>query len=109
METCKSKKEEPTIVIDINGHVGKPPRPLKYPCHICGIVGHKLTNCPKFREMQTMFKDKGKTIENKHVVEIKVVNVSINMVDVHVTIRNKVIEEHVFKNQEPRKNKFVIG
>jgi hypothetical protein len=55
-----------------------------------------------------MFKDKGKTIENKHVLEIKVVNVSINMVDVHVTIQSKVIEEHVFKNQELKKNKIVI-
>ncbi len=108
METCKSQKEEPTIVIEINAHVGKPSRPLNYPCHICGILGHKLMNCPKFNEMQTMFKDKGKTIENKHVPEIKVVNVSINMVDVHVTIQNKVIEEDVFKDQEPRKNKIVI-
>jgi hypothetical protein len=26
---------------------------------ICGIVGHKLTNYPRFGEMQTMFKDEG--------------------------------------------------
>ncbi len=58
--------------------------------------------------MQTMFKDKGKTIENSFLAEIKVVNVSINMVDVHVAIQNKVIKEHVFKNQEPIKNKIVI-
>jgi len=45
MKTCKSKKEEPIITtIKTTMQVGKPSRPLNYPCHICGIVGHKLTN-----------------------------------------------------------------
>jgi hypothetical protein len=51
--------EEPTIAtIKTTTKVGKPLRPLNYPCRICGVVGHKLTNCPRFGEMQNMFKDK---------------------------------------------------
>lgn len=45
VETCISKKEEPIIVaIEVTTQVSKPPRPLNYPYHIYGIVGHKLTN-----------------------------------------------------------------
>jgi hypothetical protein len=59
--------------------------------------------------MKTMFKDKsGKTIGSKPLVEVKVVNVSINMVDVHVTTQSKATKEHVFKYQKPRKNKNVV-
>ncbi len=59
---------------------------MNYPCHIYGIMGHKLAIFLKFGEMQTMFKDKGgENIENKLVAKVKVVNVSVNMVDVHVT------------------------
>jgi hypothetical protein len=46
VKTCRSKKEEPTIVATkVATQTSKPPRLLNYPCHICGIVGHKLTNC----------------------------------------------------------------
>ncbi len=50
---CKSNKKEELIVtiVKVNAQAAKPPRPLNYPCHICGIVGHKLTKCPKFDEM----------------------------------------------------------
>jgi hypothetical protein len=48
----------------------KPLRPLNYLYHICGIVGHKLINSPKFIEMKSIFKDKGgKTIERKPIVK----------------------------------------
>lgn len=44
--------------------------------------------------MKTMFKDKGgKTIKNKPIGKVKITNASVNMVDVHVTIQSKVIEE----------------
>jgi len=60
--------------------------------------------------MQTIFKDKGsKTTKNKPIGKVKVTNASINMVDVHVTIQSKVIEEQVFKNQNPKKNKIVAN
>ncbi len=58
---CKNiKKEEHVVVVaKVNAQASKPPKLLNYPCHICGIVGHKLTNYLKFGKMQTMFKDKG--------------------------------------------------
>ncbi len=95
MEMCKSKKKKPNVFISkVNAQASKPPKPLNYPCHICGIVGHKLTNYLKFVKMQTMFKDKGrKTIKNKPIAEVKVANASINMVDVYVTIQSMAIEE----------------
>ncbi len=48
IETCKSKKKkEPTITTTkATIQIGKPPSPLNGPCHICGIMGHKLTNYP---------------------------------------------------------------
>ncbi len=53
MDTCiNKKKEEPTIiVVKFNMHVGKPPKPLHYPCHTCGIMAHKLMHYSKFSEM----------------------------------------------------------
>jgi hypothetical protein len=74
METCRNKKREEPIIAttEITIQVGKVPRPLNYPCHICGIVGHKLANCLKFGEMQNMFKDKGsQTTKSKLRIEIK--------------------------------------
>jgi hypothetical protein len=35
----------------VNAHTSEPPRPLNYPCHICGIMGHKLMRYLKFRKM----------------------------------------------------------
>ncbi len=46
-----------------------------------------MTNCFKFGEMQTIFKDKGRkvTLGNKPIAKVKVVIALKNMVDVHVT------------------------
>jgi hypothetical protein len=59
IKTCKNKKEEePTIIVTKSTiRASKPPKPLDYPCHTCGMLGHKLTNCSRFGEMQNMFKD----------------------------------------------------
>jgi hypothetical protein len=49
-------------------------------------MGHKLTNCPRFREMKNMFKDKGgHSTKSKPIVEVKMVIALVNMVDVNVT------------------------
>jgi hypothetical protein len=37
-----------------------------------------------------------------------IVTANVNAVDVNVTTRSKVTEEHVFKDKEPRKEKNVI-
>ncbi len=86
--------------VHLNVHSpSKPPRPLNYPCHICGIVGHKLTNCPRFGEMQNMFKDKrGQTLESKPIIEVKTITALVNMVDVNLTTHSKTNEEQVFKD-----------
>jgi len=72
--------------------------------------GTQIDELFKVRQnLQNMFKDKGgKTIETKPVNEVKIANVLINMVDVHVTIQSKTSEKHVFKDQEPRKNKTKV-
>ncbi len=74
---------------------------MRYPCHIYGETRHKIIDCPKFNDMQNMFLQKGmKTIEKPFVVEPKVINLSVRVVDVNMAItRSKVIEEQVFKDK----------
>jgi hypothetical protein len=63
-------------------------------------MGHKLMNCPRFGEMQSMFKDKGgQSIEFKLVAKVKTIIASVNMVDVNVTTQSKTSEEQMFKDQ----------
>jgi hypothetical protein len=59
--------------------------------------------------MQNMFKNKQmKTINKPYIMEPKVTNPLVHMVDVNMAItKSKVTEKHVFKDREPIKNKFV--
>jgi hypothetical protein len=68
---------------------------MKYYYHICGDTGHKIIDCPKYSDMQNMFKNKGMSIvEKPSMVELKVTNSSVHMVDVNMSItRNKVTQE----------------
>jgi hypothetical protein len=62
-------------------------------------MGHILTNCPRFGEMQSIFKDKGsQSIEYKLAIDVKTVIALVNMVDVNVTTHSKTDEEEVFKD-----------
>jgi len=47
------------VVSKVFVQIKRPSTPLKYPCHICGVIGHKLTYCPNFNGMCNMFKDEG--------------------------------------------------
>ncbi len=60
--------------------------------------------------MQNMFKNKRvKTTNKQVVVEPKVANPSIHIVDVNMAItRSKVIENHVLKDRKPIKRKSVV-
>jgi len=60
--------------------------------------------------MQNMFKNKGmKPTEKQVVVEPKVSNPLIHMVDVNMAIvKSKVTEKQVFKNIELIKKKYVV-
>jgi hypothetical protein len=57
-----------------------------------------------------MFKNKGvKTIEKPYVVEPKVANASVHIVDVNMAIaKSKVTKEQVFKDEKPIKRKYDI-
>ncbi len=78
---------------------------MKYSCHICGETRNKIIDYPKYNDMSNMFKNKGvKTIEKPSMVEPKVANPSVHIMDVDMAItRNKVIGEQVFKNKKPIK------
>jgi hypothetical protein len=56
-----------------------------------------------------MFKNKGvKTIKKPSLVEPKVVNPLVDVMDVNMAItRNKVTEEQVFKDKKPIKKKSI--
>jgi ribosomal protein L24 len=63
-----------------------------------------MTYCPKFVEMHKMFHGKSMTIvEVQLVVETQIIIADVNLVDVNVTTRSKVTEEHVFKDKKPIK------
>ncbi len=51
VETCR-KEQNTVIVIEVTQHSQKPQKTSSYACHICGLNGHKMTNCPKFLEME---------------------------------------------------------
>ncbi len=80
---------------------------MKYSYHICGDIGHKIINCPKYNDMQNMFKNKGmKTTKKPSMVEPKFANLSVHIVDVNMAItKSKFIEKQVFKDREPIKKK----
>jgi hypothetical protein len=47
--------------------------------------------------------------EVQPIVETQIIIIDVNVVDVNVTTRSKVIEEQVFKDREPRKAKNVAN
>jgi hypothetical protein len=56
-----------------------------------------------------MFHGKSVTIvEVQPVVETQIVIVDVIVVDVNVTTRSKITEEHVFKDKEPRKQRMLV-
>jgi hypothetical protein len=62
-----------------------------------------MTNCLKFAEMQRCFMGIVVITKVQLVVEIKTIIVNVNVVDVNVTTRSKVIKKQVFENRKPRK------
>jgi hypothetical protein len=65
-ETCRKKKKQTTMAtIEVAQPSQKTQNTYVYACHIYGLNGHKITNCPKFVEMKKMF-------HGKYVIIIKV-------------------------------------
>ncbi len=85
---------------------------MKYSCHICGEINHKIIDCPKYNDMQNMFKNKRvKTIKKSYVVESKVANPSVQIVDVSMAITGTRLLMNKcsrIKNQS-RKNLLLTG
>ncbi len=112
VETYRVERKEDFILVvpKFTTQQIKIQRHVRYSYHIFGDTGHKIINCPKYNDMQNMFKNKGVKITKKQVmVEPKVSNPSIHMVDVNMAIiRNKVTEEQMFKDRKPIKKNFVV-
>jgi len=84
----------------------KPYKTSSYACYNCDLNGHKMTDCPKFVEMQKMFHGKYVAVTNvQPIVDTQTIISNVNVMDVNVNTRIKVIEEHVFKDRKPRKAK----
>jgi hypothetical protein len=80
-----------------------------YACHTCGLNGHKITSCPKFIKMQKMFQGKNAYgLDMKMVFEVNIVITYVNVIDVNVVTRRRIIKEQVFQEKKPRKNKSII-
>jgi hypothetical protein len=63
-----------------------------------------MKNCPKFAKMQKMFHGKFVAITKvQPVVETQTVIADVNVGDVNVTTRSKVIKEQMFKDRELKK------
>ncbi len=72
----------------------KPLVTSSYACHICGLNGHKMTDCPKFIEMQKMFQGKlMAVVEIQPITKTQTITINVNVVDVNATTRSKAIEE----------------
>ncbi len=88
--------------------IQKPHNTSSYACHICGLNGLKMKDCPKFIEMKKMFHGKSVTIAKVQLVaKINTITIDVNVVDVNVITRSKATKEHVFKDKNIRKTKSV--
>ncbi len=112
VETYRIKRKEdplPTISKVITQQI-KVQRLVRYSYHICVDTGHKIIDCLKYNDMQNMFKNKGVNPTKKQlVVESKVSNPLVHMVDVNMVItRSKVTKKQEFKDRQPIKNKSFV-
>jgi hypothetical protein len=90
VETCTKKKGQPTMaIIKAIQQKSKIVEDILYACHICGLNGHKVIDCPKFIEMQKMFHGKFMTIVEVQLVKTQTFTTDVNVVDVNVIKRSK--------------------
>ncbi len=79
----KEKEEFIPIVSEVTIQQFKVQRHVRYSYLICGDNGHKIIDYPKYNDMQNMFKNKRmKTTKKPFVVEPKVANPLVHIVDV---------------------------
>jgi hypothetical protein len=41
----KMKEEIVTSVIEVMAYYNKNAKPMQFPCHMCGVMGHKMVEC----------------------------------------------------------------
>jgi hypothetical protein len=68
---------------------------MKDLCHICGVNGNRMVDCPRFNKMKNMFEDNTKLTKNQLVNDKETPITSIDMVV--VATHGKKNEEQVFK------------
>jgi hypothetical protein len=70
VETYRVKRKEDHVleVFKVTIKHIKVYRLVKYFCHICGDIGHKIIDSPKYSDMHNMFKNKAVKPTNKQVV-----------------------------------------
>jgi hypothetical protein len=57
-----------------------------YACHIYGLNGHKMIDCPKFIKLQKMFHGKSIIVTKvQPVTKTQIIIVDVNVVDVNLT------------------------
>jgi len=100
----EERVETMMTTIEVTQPSQKPHKTFSYACHIYGLNGHKMIYCPKFARMQKKFHEKSVAVAKvQPIAETQTIATNVNVVDVNVITRNKVIEEHVFKDRKPRK------
>ncbi len=88
VETCRVKKKNSILVVyEVTTQQIKVQKPMRYYGNICGGIGHKLIDCPKYNDMHNMFKNKRvKNTKKQGVVEPKVANPLVHIMDVNMAI-----------------------
>jgi len=53
VETCEVKRKEDIVsaISKITTQLIKMQRHVRYSCHNCGDIGHKIIDCPKYNDM----------------------------------------------------------
>jgi hypothetical protein len=92
METYQIKKKDELVIILFEVAIPKNKyfEPMKYHCHICGMIGHRMVNCPRFVKMYNTFKDKvTRPLDNQLVVDKTMPTISNNMVAIITHSKNE--------------------
>ncbi len=80
VEPCHNKEEAIISVVEVMIHNNKSAKPLWFPYHVCGLMGHKMVECPHFTKTQKMFKNKNAKPKTSTTLEKKPFIILVNMV-----------------------------
>jgi hypothetical protein len=94
----KNKKEPFVATTWATYQTQKGQKNSSYACHICGLNGHKMADCPKFVKMQKNFqlKNNASSSKGKAIVEVNIIIADVNVIDVNVATKSKITKDQVF-------------